>query len=193
MFGTAKVFVAAVAFVAPVAVGVAYTGADSIGGDDSSPGQSEDQFILSTDEDGTYSIDRWQTADLVTIVITGPDGNVVQPEDLPANVAGAVADYSSPDWMPADRNLWSAESDGTPCYNAEELADPLTDKDGTTGAITSSSEGLAVLESYPDGTVDAAFFADPDAYSEEELEAHRDSGAGYLDLEGAQPLNACGG
>ncbi len=190
MYRSAKMLAAAAVFAAPVVLGVAYTGAASVGGgSDSGSGQFEDQFILSTDQDGEYTIDREQTGDAVTIVITGPDGNVVELQNTPEAVASAAAEYASPNWTPP-LNEFSVIDEDTPCYHADQLAQS-SDGDTSRGAITSNPDGLFALESHSDGTVNAAYFDDSDAYSHEELVAHRESGGLYLDLEGAQPLIAC--
>ncbi len=194
MFTSVRMFAGAAAFVLPVAMGVVYTGGTSItGGDgfDFGSTQTEDEFVVEHDGGGQYNIDRRQDGDIVTIVVTGPDGNVIQPTDFPEYVAEDVAELESPDWQPNDIDLWDSV-DGTPCYDADALNAELA-RDGGFGVTSSSPEGLFALEAYEDGTVDAAYFEDENAFGHDGLDALRESGAVYLDLEGAQPLNACEG
>lgn len=192
MNGSLKLIIGAAAFVAPIMLGVAYTGAASVGVVERES-HNVDQWTIEKDASGEYTIDREEINGVVTVVVTDPSGNAVTDTGYPEFVAEAVAEFGSPDWEPAE-DIFDV-ADGVGCYDADALAvqrnaagDGESDHYGAT--MTSSEQGSFALEVWPGGQIDAAWFADQ--LDDEVLQAQLASGNSYLDLPGAQPLNPCG-
>lgn len=177
-----------VAFAAPLVVGVAYTAGASVGDVGSALGiHNVDQWTLEDGDSGMYTLDREEIDGVVTLVVTGPDGDVVSADEAPKFVGDAAIEFGSDDWIPEEQDVFSV-IDGRPCFDMDAVMANAGDDEGF-GSEASGPEGTFVLQRLPDGTIDSAYF--DGEVSHEVLDAHRNTGALASDMPGAQALGAC--
>ncbi len=176
--------IAACGVTVPLVLGVAYTAGASVGDITGLISHNEDQWIMNEGDSGDYTLDREEIDGIVTLEVIGPDGEVVGPDDYPAFVQEAVAEFGSSDWVPADLGVF-AIIDGVPCYHAG-IATEAADGDSNYDVTQSGDDGTFVLEATDDG-FDTAYFQA--ALSDDEVNALR--GQSLSQAPGAEELNPC--
>lgn len=195
---TRKAITAVIAVLAPIAIGYGITSGMAVGSVDGDSGseRSEQQHV----SDG-WTVDRIQDpGEPPVVVVTDPDGNVVEPgqyQNLPPNIGDAVVRYSADDYEPPDpfgsdgpygpNGAWELRDAELPCYNqaffGPDLIDVTTGPWGDFGGAT-GLDGEWVQEP-------VYFDADENAPGWEVLGPHVKNGTA-AELDGAQLLAPCG-
>lgn len=183
---------ATAAFLAPIALGWAYTGDMSIDMDVLS-GHTIDEWNGPEGYED-YMIEREGRNGVITMTVTDPSGNVVPLAELPADVAAEVGYYEH-DWEEPeseDENFIDTR-DGVSCYLVADI--PGAEPGEVNEMHWNENLELVIYEHTlnEDGTitVQATEWADG-VLTESELEAFIASG-NPADLPAGRELNACDG
>lgn len=187
-----KLAAGAAAIAAPILIGWVLTSAPL---NEAGLFDEEDQWHFETNGE-LYVVDRTESNDLVTIVVTGPDGSLVDPESVPADIAEHLELVDDPNWLPAEDKTFDIIDD-QPCYHAAEVdadtADQSEDveaEDANGQMALSNGDGTFVIQVENGAIVQKAYFSDSDI-DQEELDDYQMAGGSYSDLEGAQELTEC--
>jgi len=187
MTRTLKFLTAAFAFLAPIAVGWAYTGGATVDAVFGGLDHTVDEWIIDD-----YLIEREQRDGEVTMTVTDLAGTALPLAELPEDVAAEV-EFFRTDWEdshPSER-LHFGTQDGVSCYSIDELELAPGDE---VHLDTDDGRVLLMLEASADAdgavTVRAMEWTEG-ALTESELASVRRGGASFGDLPPGVELDAC--
>lgn len=179
-----KSTLAAAALATPLILGVAYTAGQTVGGDDGSGSHTVDQWTIEHNGEGEYTLDREEIDGVVTLVVTGPDGAVLNENEFPDYIAESAEEFGDVNWVPAEdvEDLFDVV-DGSDCYDATKVASSRF------GYVAVTDDMTLGVESFADGRFEAYRFER--ALSQGEISGVVESNGSYFDLEGAEVLPPC--
>ncbi len=172
---SAKIAVAATALMAPIAIGWTYTAGASVGFNNAEGAQNHtiDEF-----EVGDHFVVREEIDGVVTEVVTGPDGNVVDAGDVPAEVADFLDD-----WTPPEDQVDFEIRDGVACYNFDGSTDGEFD-------LSQTGDDGAFIVVGADGEVTSAIYSGEPLGDDVVLPAIQ-SNQDLMELPGAVEMSPC--
>lgn len=186
-----RAVIGAITFAAPIMLGVAVTSGVDVSGSGEGGIHTVDQWTIEEAGSGEFTLDREQVGQVITLVVTGPDGHVLAESDYPDFVAEAADEFGDENWQPAGEDTFS--HDGAPCYDVasfeEDFATGVPEGEDFWEHTMTTDDSTFSIKVHADGTMETAFF---DRFvSIDELSSIHESGGSYADLEGVQPLPPC--